>query len=219
MGALTSSVRRRRGLTLVEVMIASTLTVLLLGSFLQATQSGAAAYRRGSAHGALDSRAETAMNRILSELSATSLDRIVPNDPTAPFGTDTLRFDRPVAVNGTVTTWGDLLELRWELEPGEVDNGRDDDGDGLVDEGMAVLVRDPGGPDQIRTVLARAVSESLEGETQNAADDNGNGLEDEPGLCFELLDGVLVVRLTLEALGPDGELLVRTLEAGITPRN
>lgn len=219
MGELIFGRRRVRGMTLLEVVIAGALAAILLGGLLSATQRGQDAYRRSSANTGLDAKAGRVMDRLLRDLSAASFARLDPSDPVAPFGSERLQFDRPVSFTAGVPDWGERVELRWEREPNEIDNGLDDDGDGLIDEGLAVLVRDPGGPDEQRVVLARSVAEFLEGETANALDDNGNGLEDEPGLCFERRDDGLVVRLSVQALGPDRELMVRTVESTVTPRN
>ena len=219
MGELSTRRARARGMTLFELVIAGAMTVILLGGFLQAAKRGQEAYRRSSANTALDAKACRVMDQLLRELSAASFARLDPSDPVAPFGSERIQFDRPVSFAGGVPDWGARIELRWERDPTEVDNDLDDDGDGLVDEGIAVLVRDPGGPDERRVVLARHVTELLEGETANALDDNGNGLEDEPGLCFERVDDGLIVRLSVQAPGPDREVMIRTLESTVTPRN
>jgi type II secretory pathway pseudopilin PulG len=52
--------------------------------------------------------------------------------------------------------WSGLITYRWELAPGERDNGIDDDGNGLVDEGRLVRLDERGA----KAVLIDAVAKS-----------------------------------------------------------
>ena len=107
-----------------------------------------------------------------------------------------------------------------ELSPSEIDNGLDDDGNGLIDERLLVRITNPGDPDEQRSVLARGVRALLEGEVDNGLDDNGNGLADEAGFALDMDGGVLSVRLSLEIVDPEGgDNIIRTLETSLTLRN
>jgi hypothetical protein len=88
--------------------------------------------------------------------------------------------------------------VRFDYEEGELDDGADNNGNGLVDEGCLFWTRDVGEPSEKTHVIARGVREYLEGEEPNLDDDNGNGLEDERGFCLERVGEALVIRLTLE---------------------
>lgn len=129
-------------------------------------------------------------------------------------------FDRPGAMRASTgrITWS-ATRVEFRLEPGEVDDGLDNDGNGLVDEGELVLVRDAGGADELEIVLANGVREHLEGELPNGVDDNDNGLVDERGITFERVGSDLRIRLTLETTGRDGRILTRTLETTAWSRN
>ena len=107
------------------------------------------------------------------------------------------------------------MRIALELERVELDNGLDDNGNGLVDERMVVRIEDPGGPDERRKVICHDVSEYLAGEIPNGLDDNGNGLNDERGLSFVVLGDVLTIRLTLEAPGANENMLERTVQTSV----
>ncbi|MEO0650720.1 MAG: hypothetical protein AAFZ65_08580 [Planctomycetota bacterium] len=121
---------------------------------------------------------------------------------------------------GGAIEWSPQQSLRWERDPAEIDNGLDDDGDGLIDEGLLVWLLDEGGANEQRVVLASSVAELAEGELENGLDDNGNGLVDEAGASFDLTaDGLMTFRLTLERAARGGVLVQRTRATRIRLRN
>jgi hypothetical protein len=116
--------------------------------------------------------------------------------------------------------WGPPERLLLEYSPGEVDDGIDNNQNGLVDECRVVWLENPDTVNERRTVLCNWVRETLEGETPgNNADENGNGLDDEPGLCFDFDGNRVTIRLTVERLSPEGFSIMRTLERTISFRN
>ena len=206
------------GPTLVELMVGLVLLLIFGGAAVMATQRSVERLRRSARSSAMDAEIARALDRITREIVGAGRETLVP-DAAAPHGSPTLDFRTPTDYRGTRVVWGEPTRLVWELAPGELDNGTDDDGDGLVDEGIVVRILGPDQPDEQRLVIARGVSELLEGERENGADDNGNGLIDERGLSFQLLGDMLIVRLTMKQSGPDRELLVRTLETSVRLRN
>ena len=156
------------------------------------------------------------MQRVLRELMPAAETTLWPQDPD---GADALSFQTVVDVAGGAPVLGDERVLRSELSPVELDNGLDDDGNGLVDERIIVLVTDFGGPDERRMILVRNVREFLEGEDDNGLDDNGNGLVDEAGLSFDVENGSLTVRITVQSAVGAWEPQTETLEGTLTLRN
>ena len=69
------------------------------------------------------------------------------------------------------------------------------------------------------SVLCTDVSEFLEGEALDGDDDNGNGVTDERGFNIHREGDVLILRLSVESIGWDGQPLQRTVETGIRLRN
>ncbi len=125
-------------------------------------------------------------------------------------------------VTGVVElTRAGMVEEAMELRdsPLDPDDGLDNDANGLIDEKQIVLVTDVGGAFETTEILARNVRKRLWGEISNGVDDNGNGLVDEPGLCFLMHGDTVGIHLTLEAPGPGGVTLRRTLETSTTLRN
>ncbi len=209
---------RKSGCTLLEMMVGLTLLTVLLGIVIMTMQRGSAAYRRSASNSSLDAKVNRALSRLARELVDAGGASFAP-DPTPPLGSATLDFQRPVAWAGGAIVWGPTVRFVMELAPGEIDNGVDDNGNGLIDEGVLVRIENPGLVNEQRSSLSRGVSEYLEGETGDGTDENGNGLVDEGGLSFSRSDGSLQIRLSLERIGPDGELMVRTLETSVALRN
>lgn len=208
------------GLSLTELMIALGVLSMVMGGIVTASLSGQGAYQRGISNTDLETRVNRAMERIVRDLSSANSGAL---SPPAADGDDHLEFQRPAdSIDGHIV-WGPVTRYAFELMSGELDNGLDDNGNGLVDEGSLVRIEDPDGPDEKRLVIANRVSELLEGELPNGLDDNGNGLVDEAGLNFTLEVGsgtnALVVRLSLQAVGPNGQTFSRTAQTRVALRN
>jgi hypothetical protein len=206
-----------------ELTTSSVLMALVLGGLGLATLRATALFESTTAINDLDLRAARASDRMARELLGSSSGNLEP-DLDTPAGNPVVWsafVDHRHAARweAGAIVWEARQRLAWELEPGELDNDADDDGDGLVDEGVVVLVLDEGGPDEQRVTVVTGVAELLEGELANGVDDNGNGLIDERGLCFDSQAGTLNVRLTLQGTGPGGELIQRTQEVSVWPRN
>lgn len=215
--------RRRAGLTLLELLISGALLAIVLGSVGMISMRGMRLFEVSSANNEINARAGRSIDRITREfLGARRTDVVAVL--TTPAGAPTVwttTLDFPTALDwvGGNVAWSSNRRVALELAPGEVNNGLDDNNNGLVDEGRVVLTVNVGQADEASTVLVNGVREFLEGETFNGVDDNGNGLVDEPGFCFSLEEGALRVRLSLEKnRGAEG-LLTRTLEDSLTLRN
>ena len=219
----------RAGLSLVEMAIAVSLVVLLMASAILAAKGGQGAFRATQTATDVETRVRRTLDRVATELLCAG--NMLPDPIPAQFGTSFLDYcqvrpwdwDNSGAgagdgVNGVNVLWANPSRITFELEPGETDDGTDEDGDGLVDEGRVVLVRDVGGANEHRVVLCSGVRELLEGEEANGLDDNGNGVVDEEGFNIHQIGNVLYVRLSVEVPGENGS-IVRTLETSVRLRN
>ena len=213
----------RRGLSLLETLFAIVLTTVCLGGLLQAMSRGVALVRECTIVGDVDARAGRALHSIVRELLPSDSGTFVP-DLEPPLvgpnpGYSAVAFRTAESYQAGAVVWSAPTRLQWQLAPGELDNGLDDDGDGVVDDGSIVLVRNAGQADERSAAIVGGVREYLEGEVPNGVDDNGNGLVDERGFCLLLEGDVLTIRLSLQRTGPDGRAVVRTHETSITTRN
>jgi prepilin-type N-terminal cleavage/methylation domain-containing protein len=212
-------VRRSAGYTLVEILLALVLLSVITGSIAMIGGAGTRLFCTSATRGSLEADAHRALGHIQLELLSSdhaSLDTF----PTAPFWDDRMVFDQPEEFDaryGTIQWSSTVIELR--SEGGELDDGLDNDGDGLVDEGVVALVKDWNGPAERTVILCRGVSEYFEGEIPNGLDDNGNGLVDEKGLCFDHSDGNLSLRLSVQRADPEHVVVTRTFESSVWLRN
>jgi hypothetical protein len=193
-----------------------------LAGLIALSLAGSGAFRAGTTKIDLESRVHLALDRMARELGSAGRGSLFPNPQPVPgvqgLGTPTLDFQACLGAAGGIPLFGPIQRIALELEPSELDNGLDDDTDGLVDECLIAWTTDLGGPSQRRAVLATGVSELLQGEIVNGADDNGNGLTDEPGLVFDADGDRLILRLTLQRTN-EGRVSVRTSETSILLRN
>lgn len=208
---------RCAGFTVIEMMIAVPVLVIIVGVAGLAAKRGTDAFAQSTAIDALDRRTGRAMRALAEELHGSRSGGFLP-DPTDDFGSDVLTFQRQVGYTAGVPVFGDLIRLERVDDPTDPANGIDDDGDGLVDEGLVQIVTDAGGPNESTRVVSRNVAPMLAGELPNGIDDNGNGLIDEPGLVFRRDGGYLTIRITTQAPFRNTA-LTRTLESSIGLRN
>lgn len=208
---------RRAGFSLVEVLISMAMLGGLLGTMLMVVLSGSATARVGMARQTIEGAARRTLDRIATELVSAGVETLDPV-PSAPWGSDQLTFQPIEGFDGDVV-WGAPRSFSLALEEGELDDGLDNNDNGLADERVLVFTRDPGGAEELATIWAHGIRELAEGELDNGEDDNGNGLADEAGLSFVQVQNRLVVRLSLEELDADGNRLVRTVETSVRLRN
>ena len=214
--------KRTAGFTLIEMSISVVLLSIIIGGMALAVDRGRGVFRETTANHDLDSRSARTMNRILRELLGFRENSLNPNLASPNGGpvtwSSTLDFTIAAGWAGGVVP-GTITRIALELENGELDNGVDDNSDGLVDERAVVLIQNVGLANEARTVLVGGVSELAEGEVFNGLDDNGNGLVDEAGLAFDIEGGSLNVRLSIERLGPSGDLIQRSQATSVVARN
>ncbi|HKX45376.1 MAG TPA: prepilin-type N-terminal cleavage/methylation domain-containing protein [Planctomycetota bacterium] len=210
--------RSRAGFTFLEVMIAVTLLAVIAGSAALVGRRGTDAFRNTSARTVAEAEARRAIGRIAQELQEAMPDTVSPV-AGFPAGSDTLDFRRGEDFVAGAVVLSDLCRIELRPEPGEADNGADDDGDGLVDECIVVLVKDVLGANEQEAVLARNVRELGLGEVANGLDDDGDGLEDEPGFCLVVVDEVVRLWLSVEHVGAEGERFEVAVETSVEFRN
>ena len=210
-------VSARSGFTLVEMAIATVLVTILSGLFLMTTRAASGAVNTGVAVAELDSEVQRVLERVCEALKATSSGVVTPQ-AVAPFAALTVDLQRGLGADAAgVPQWGPVE--RFVLEYDEADDGVDDDGDGLVDEGRLVWLENPGGAGERRVVLCNNVREYAFRETFDGADENANGLIDERGFALDYADQRVTVRLTLVARDEDGAVFASTAERTIAFRN
>jgi len=206
----------RAGFTLLEATIAGTIVSVILVALSMTSQKATDAIDEGAHNERLVERLHRTLDQAIEPMSELELGAL----PPLQGGTGTVTFHLPEGydtVAGNVQ-WGPDQRIGWELDPGETDDGVDNDGDGLIDEGQVVRTLDPG-PDELRVVICKGVAEFLQGEVPDGDDDNNNGLVDEPGFCIDVQGEILTLRLTLESQGPQGRILRKTAESAIRIRN
>jgi len=200
-------------MTLLEVSIALAVFAAFATSAFLSVSASTASYRTEGASARLDRRARDAVQQVCERLRLADATSVTLNATAIDFQSS-LGW-----VNGG-PGFGPTERIALEADPTDPDNGGDDDGDGLVDEGRLVWIESVGAADERRQVLAIDVGELLEGEVgANGADDNGNGLVDEAGFSLELAGSSVVVRLTLEELDSIGNRIRRTATRSVTARN
>lgn len=209
---------RRGAFTLLEVMITVVLLGLVLGSMALVGSASDRAFQTSSVRTHLEAQAAQTMERMVTDL------RIAAGESLAPaLGdgdvTSWVEYRQAVGLDGNKTVLSGTRRLAFEYEAGELDDGIDNNGNGLIDEGRIVLIENLGTAEERRLVLTRWVREHLAGEEPNGLDDNGNGLIDEPGFFLRRSGDTLTLELTLERLDREGRPILRTSRSSTKLRN
>jgi len=207
------------GYSLVEVMIALVVMSFLLGALALVTMSGRGTYEQDF----LNSNVDALVRRTIAHVADELLDAdrsTIALDPGAPFPSTGLDYRRGLGWGGALLT-SPTRRLRLEYMPGEVDDGLDNNGNGLIDECRVVFTPDFDNEPGLTVTRANWVRELLEGELPNGVDDNGNGVADEGGffVTFDPATGLFTAALTLERRNREGRLVTRTARTSVRVRN
>jgi len=187
----------RSGFTALEAAITTAIIGLVLSTLMTFAESSSEAHRAQLVSVGLHDRGKGALERIEVQLQSARLASITPQ-VESPLFTTVIDFQREVGT-GAVAVWGPTERIGLELDDGEVDDGLDNDNDGMTDERRVVWTRALGTAEEQRSVLARDVPEWGEDGILDGLDDNGNGVIDEPGFFFTFENGALVVSLSLQS--------------------
>ncbi len=204
---------------LIEVSITAVILISMLAALTGVLGTGISAHATSSSLADLERKANSVVDSIASELVMSGAAVISPSPSTSDTIVYSLTYQKNTGYTGGAASWGVVKKFEMRSDPTDPDDGSDNNGNGMIDEKILVLVTDPGGLDEREVVIATGVREFLEGETPNGLDDNGNGLIDEAGFCCTLDASVWTVRLTLEKPTRKGEILSRTVETSVKPRN
>ncbi len=210
--------RSPRGLTLTEVLVTAVPLLVFLAGVYAVFGQGRNAYPKETLIAEVESQARRLVDRLAQEFQGVGVGTLEAVGSLAR-GAREVTFRRNQGFSGGAVQWGPTARLRFVRETGEEDNGIDDDGDGLTDEGILELRRDLAAEGEPSVTLSRGVGEYLAGESGNGLDDNGNGLVDEPGFCLTLDARLLTVRVTLERPDGSGSVLRGSAEASVFLRN
>ncbi len=206
------------GYTTVEVLLGAALMASMLLVAGLATQRCMAMFRQHRASEAVSSSASRLLQRVASELAFARRSSLQPATLETQ-GASTLLFQRSLGVEKGEVQWSPPLTLRWEREPGELDDGLDNDGNGLIDEGQLLWIESEGLAEERRVVFGHGLCEFLPGETFDGVDEDGDGLIDERGLCFSAEGNVLTIRLGVQGRTPTDTILTRVVETSVFVRN
>jgi prepilin-type N-terminal cleavage/methylation domain-containing protein len=185
---------RPSGFTLVEVMTAMVIAVIVIGSIYASFLTTANTQSSGMVRSTMEQDAVRVLDAAADEIRNARADSVTV---TIVAGFPAIRFVKVLSVkaDGTNLESGQIT-LTCALDPKEIANGKDDNGNKLVDEW--IMIRNEVGKDP--AVLCRNVK---------------NG-----GMLAALLtNGSVRLTLTFQGVDLKGNILERTLSTTLTPRN
>lgn len=222
--------RSRSGSSLIEVSISVMVIAILMGVISESLTTSRDAYGQGMTSADVESLARRTLDGIATRMigaSASTLNIDNPAPPAAPNVVTWLDF-RPVVGYAGGPQLDPLSRIQLELYPNELDDGIDNNGNGLIDECRLVYLPDvvAGAP---VVGLAGFVRRLAEGELPNGLDDNGDGNIDEPGFqaTWEPLaaaatgsrGGRLTLQITLERSSGGPTRVLRSVQTLVRVRS
>ncbi len=209
----------QRGRTIIEMALAVSILATMTLPVAMAEDTGFSVFREVAAQSTATTKNRRAIDKITNFVISAGLDGL-KTLPESPYWYDGIKVDNLVAVSKETAnlTWR-AAKIVFQYEPGERNDGKDNDNDGMIDEGRVVVIQDYGTLGAREMVICSNVSEYLEGEKGNSADDNKNGLVDEKGLCFTRVGDKLVIHLTVLSKNEEGGFVKRTMSSTVGIRN
>lgn len=195
------SARARRGMSVMELMLAMGLLAVIAVKAAMVLTSANDTQRGDSAAMTLEDQARRVLDQIAYAVMGSDRESLSP-DPESPIFSTSLRFAISLGVEDGVVVWDDEEEIG--LSP---------------DETQVVWRRNPDAADEVRVAWCNVVRPFLEGEMQNGDDDNENGIVDEKGLSFVMNGSAVTIRLSVERTGPENQPITQTVETTVTVRN
>ena len=209
---------RRGGFSLVEITASIAILSLVMISLTQLGSTTTSAYDTSAARTERELEAQRTIEQVVATLTAAGAATFVP-DMTDEFGTTDLQYNVITSMAGGVAAWSNNHRLVLQLEPGELDNGVDDDQDGLIDERQLVSILDEGEVNQRARILVKGVAELGVGELANGVDDDGDGIVDEAGFCMRRVGDLLFLELALQGQIGEEDVFVVEAETRTAVRN
>jgi len=167
----------------------------------------------------LEAQVKTTLDRVAIEFEMAVAGTLDP-DLTGLFSdTSSISMQQVVDLDEGVIVLGTVTTISFQRDPADAADGVDNDGDGLVDEGRLVMVRNDGEANSTSVTLCKNVGRFLEGEDDGNGDENGNGLVNEPGFLIQRDGNLITLQLTLEEADGSGQLTTRTSTTSVNLRN
>jgi len=192
----------RRGLSLVEVLIALGLMGLVLGNVYMVIGKGTKSYGVQTGDSVADAHARRTLDRVALAVVGASRSSIY-DAMEAPFSGSEINYQTCLGVEDGEVVWSAPQRIALTNDTGR----------------QVTWFEQPGLANERRVAWSNWVTQLFEGEVANGLDDNRNGLKDEKGLSFDLDGDSVIIRLTIEKPGVDGEPIVKTLQTRVTCRN
>jgi hypothetical protein len=220
----------RAGGSLLEVLVIVAVLALLLAMAGMSVSTSRGAYGQGMLAADAEVQARRALEWIAAELQGASAASVGVDGMAPPPPADAITWLDYREITGFAGSaqMGEQRRLQLVLQAGELDDGLDNNGNGLVDECRIELLTDVLGSARAAGLIG-LVRRLAEGELDNGLDDNGDGQVDEPGFgaLWEPLEpgasgmrgGSLSLWLSLERKLAGQRAVMRTVRTSVRVRS
>lgn len=185
--------KKEQGFSLLEVMIVTTILVIIVGGIFEVFSAGLNAYNTGTVLVDVQGLARRSLEKIVKEVQGAGIDTISQS------GSTSITFQKATGYTDGSVTWGDTITIAFDYLDDENDNGVDDNGNRLVDEGKIEMTTDDGEGGLTTEVIGYWLKED--------------------GLQFSLSGRLLTITLEIERYEPKGELMQVRLVTTVKIKN
>jgi prepilin-type N-terminal cleavage/methylation domain-containing protein len=187
------------GFSLIEVMVVTVILTIVIGGIFEILHSGLTTYNEGSIMTEVQTHARRIMDAVAGEIQGAGVSTLYPVPPATGTGTDTIDFQIASGYSGGSVLWSDVITIAFEYETGESNDCVDNNGNGLIDEGVVTRTVTPAAGTPQTRILGHWVKEG--------------------GLAFNLNGDLLTITLTLEKPGYRDEPWKTTLVTAVKLKN
>ncbi len=196
---------RRGGFTLIEVLIATTVFLLITLNVNLVVGAGRSAASAGAFMMSIEDELHLTVDRMSLALMAAD-SKEVDGLQNAPLSSESVRFQTALGTNDGLVVHGPVEDVSFLRTSNN--------------EGKIEWSEDPGGLGERSVVWSNHVPIAYQAEVlNNFTDDNENDLQDEGGLAFTMLGRTIDIHLTVARQDDSGHELARNKKSSVTCRN
>ncbi len=193
------TIEKKGGFTIVEAAIAAALTVVIIGGAFLLYIRLSRAYATATSLAVLQDDARRGMEILSYERRGAAAATLSPPLPGSAPGAATVPFQTVTGYVNEAPVYGAPVTYAFVYEPGESDDGLDNNGNGLVDEGRVVRTVTPGIGPPVQQVIVPWVREG--------------------GFGLWKSGNTVTVSLTLERKDPEGRTIAVPTTTTVRLRN
>ena len=139
---VSQSSRLCAGFTLLEIVIVMLIFSIISTAALTLLISSQNVFGSGTTIANLENQARRIVEQLANEIQQSSVSRLSPAPPALPEYLDSMTYQINIGYVNGVIQWSTPITLAFQYAAGETDDGIDNNGNGMIDEGFLTRTQD-----------------------------------------------------------------------------